>query len=187
VIKPLLRSTCFMVVLAASATSVADPSPIAAPHLHLRWDTGQPRDGIQAICGEVSNDGTLAAQNVLLRIEELDDRGRVINRREIETARSITAQDHLDIAPVDRAAGEDLQDQQIFGAAGPQQDARRELEQGTARDDVRLERERGQGRVDADVVRGLQRRPACSFAQPGEDPLHLDQTRSIDQRLQEHR
>ena len=82
-IKPLLRSTCFMVVLAAPATSVADPSPIA-PHLHLRGDTGQPRDGIQAICGEVSNDGTLAAPHVRLRIEELDDRGRVINRREME-------------------------------------------------------------------------------------------------------
>ena len=82
-IKLLLRSTCFMVVLAAPATSVADPSPIA-PHLHLRWDMDAPRDGIQAICGEVSNDGTLAARHVRLRIEELDDRGRVINRREME-------------------------------------------------------------------------------------------------------
>ena len=82
-IKPILRSTCVMVVLAAPATSVADPSPIA-PHFHLRWDTVPPRDGIQAVCGEVSNDGTLAAQHVRLLVEELDGRGRVINRREIE-------------------------------------------------------------------------------------------------------
>ena len=82
-INPILQSTCFLVVLAAPATSVADLSPIA-PHLRLRWDADPPRDGIQAICGEVSNDGTQAAQHVRLRIEELDSRGRVINRREME-------------------------------------------------------------------------------------------------------
>ena len=83
VIKSILRSTCFLVVLAAPASSPADPSQ-SAPHLHLQWDTDPPRDGIQAVCGEVSNDGTLTAQHVRLLVEELDGRGRVINRREME-------------------------------------------------------------------------------------------------------
>jgi len=59
--------------------------------LRLRWEADPARDGVQAVCGEVLNDGTLAAEHVRLLVEELDGNGRVINSRELEVLGEVPA------------------------------------------------------------------------------------------------
>jgi hypothetical protein len=59
--------------------------------LRLRWQADPARDGVQAVCGEVLNDGGLAADHVRLLVEELDGNGRVINSRELEVLGEVPA------------------------------------------------------------------------------------------------
>src|SRR5260370_26055680 len=77
-------SACFLVAVAAAPGTGTAQSPGDGPLLRLRWEADPARDGVQAVCGEVLNDGTLAAEHVRLLVEELDGNGRVINSRELE-------------------------------------------------------------------------------------------------------
>jgi hypothetical protein len=82
VIKPALLSACLV------ATMMAAPGPGAAHTRRERpasvWETDPPRDGVQAVCGAVFNDGALAAQHVRLLVEQLDGVGNVVRRRDLE-------------------------------------------------------------------------------------------------------
>ena len=68
---------------AAPGMGVARGS-LDAPRLHLRWEADPPRHRVQAVCGEVFNDGRVAAQRVRILVEELDGGEQVINSRELE-------------------------------------------------------------------------------------------------------
>lgn len=89
-IKQALWSACFLTAVAAAPIPGQAQSP-GGPLLRLRWEADPARDGIQAVCGEVLNDGTLAAQHVRLLVEELDGNGRVINSRELEVLGEVPA------------------------------------------------------------------------------------------------
>jgi len=89
-IKQILRNACFLTALPVPAASVAEP-PSAAPFLRLQWDMDTPRDGVPAVCGEVFNDGAQPAHHVRLLVEQLDGRGRVISRREMEVLGELPA------------------------------------------------------------------------------------------------
>src|SRR5260370_25801983 len=83
-IKRALWSACFLVAVAAAPGTGTAQSPGDGPLLRLRWEADPARDGVQAVCGEVLNDGTLAAEHVRLLVEELDGNGRGINSPELE-------------------------------------------------------------------------------------------------------
>ena len=70
-------------VAAAPGMGVAQGSR-EAPRLRLRWEADPPRHSLQAACGEVFNDGPVAAQHVRILVEELDGGEHVINSRELE-------------------------------------------------------------------------------------------------------
>ncbi len=90
-IKRALWSACFLVAVAAAPGTGTAQSPGDGPLLRLRWEADPARDGVQAVCGEVLNDGTLAAEHVRLLVEELDGNGRVINSRELEVLGEVPA------------------------------------------------------------------------------------------------
>lgn len=81
-IRSALLSACVLAAVAAAPGPGIAQGP--APSLRVQWEADPPRGDIQAVCGEVFNDGTLAAQHVRLLVEELDGGGRVINRRDLE-------------------------------------------------------------------------------------------------------
>ena len=91
VIKQALWSACFLTAVAAAPIPGEAQGPGDDPLLRLRWQADPARDGLQAVCGEVLNDGTLAAQHVRLLVEELDGNGGVINRRELEVLGEVPA------------------------------------------------------------------------------------------------
>ena len=70
-IKQALWSACFLAAVAASPGAGAAQGPTDGPLLRLNWQADPARDGVQAVCGEVLNDGGLAAQHVRLLVEEL--------------------------------------------------------------------------------------------------------------------
>src|SRR5260370_13081827 len=84
-------SACFLVAVAAAPGRGTAQSRGDGPLLRLRWEADPARDGVQAVCGEVLNDGTLAAEHVRLLVEELDGNGRVINSRELEVLAEVPA------------------------------------------------------------------------------------------------
>jgi hypothetical protein len=90
-IKQALWSACFLTAVAAAPIPGQAQGPGDGPLLRLRWQADPARDGVQAVCGEVLNDGTLAAQHVRLLVEELDGNGRVINSRELEVLGEVPA------------------------------------------------------------------------------------------------
>src|SRR6266404_52479 len=90
-IKQALWSACFLAAVAAAPGTGAAQSPGDGPLLRLRWQADPARDGVAAVCGEVLNDGTLAAEHVRLLVEELDGNGRVINSRELEVLGEVPA------------------------------------------------------------------------------------------------
>ena len=90
-IKQALWSACFLAAVAATPGTGAAQGPTDGPLLRLRWQADPARDGVQAVCGEVLNDGGLAAQHVHLLVEELDGSGRVINSRELEVLGEVPA------------------------------------------------------------------------------------------------
>jgi hypothetical protein len=91
VIKRTLWSACFLAAVAAAPGTGAAQGATDGPLLRLRWEADPPRDGLQAVCGQVLNEGTLAAQHVQLLVEELDANGRVINRRALEVLGEVPA------------------------------------------------------------------------------------------------
>jgi hypothetical protein len=52
--------------------------------LRVQWEADPPREGVQAVCGAVFNDGALSAQHVRLLVEQLDGAGNVVLRRDLE-------------------------------------------------------------------------------------------------------
>ena len=89
-IKHTLCGTYLMAAMAATPFS-GHAEPVDGPLLNLRWEAEAPRDGLQAVCGEVRNDGTLAAQHVQLLVEQLDGGGRVLASREFEVLGEVPA------------------------------------------------------------------------------------------------
>ena len=90
----MLKHTLWVTCLAAAAavTPFADHArPFDGPRLHVRWEADAARGGLQVVCGEVWNDGTLAAQHVRLRVQQLDDGGQVMGTRELEVLREVPA------------------------------------------------------------------------------------------------
>src|SRR5260370_9918306 len=83
-IKQALWSACFLAAVAAAPGTGAAQSPGDGPLLRLRWQADPARDGVQAVCGEVLNDGTLAADHLPLLVEGLDGNRRVINSPELQ-------------------------------------------------------------------------------------------------------
>jgi hypothetical protein len=61
---------------AVSAQDFGDPGN---QHLHVRWEADAPRHGWQAVCGRVLNDRHVAAWHVRLRVDGIDESGRVVN------------------------------------------------------------------------------------------------------------
>lgn len=59
-------------------------TPEAAAALRVQWETDVPHDGLQAVCGRVFNDRTVAARRVILLVEGLDGTERVTSRRQVE-------------------------------------------------------------------------------------------------------
>jgi hypothetical protein len=90
----MLKHALWVTYLAA-ATAVTPFSghaePVDGPRLHVRWEADAARDGLQVVCGEVWNDGTLAAQHVRLRVQQLDEGGRVMGTRELEVLGEVPA------------------------------------------------------------------------------------------------
>jgi hypothetical protein len=84
VIKRILWSACFMAAVAAGPGASAAESPQAAPPLRVQWEVDQPRDGMQAVCGRVFNDQSVAAWHVVLLVEGLDGMNQVASSREAE-------------------------------------------------------------------------------------------------------
>ena len=83
-IKPILWSACLLAAMVAGPSGrAAESSPGGTP-LRVQWETEPPRDGLQAVCGRVFNDGRMAAWHVLLLIEELDKTDQVTNSRPLE-------------------------------------------------------------------------------------------------------
>ena len=90
-IKQALWSACFLAAVAAAPVPATAQGPTDGPLLRLQWQADPARDGVQAVCGEVLNDGGLAADHVRLLVEELDANGRVINSRELEVLGEVPA------------------------------------------------------------------------------------------------
>ena len=78
-----LVSACFVAaVMAAPGLGAAQTED--GRSLRVQWETDPPREGVQAVCGAVFNDGALAAQHVRLLVEQLDGAGNVVRRRDLE-------------------------------------------------------------------------------------------------------
>jgi hypothetical protein len=82
-IKSALLSACVVGAVIAAPASGAAPGEDGRA-LRVEWETDPPRDGMQAVCGAVFNDGALAAQHVRLLVEQLDGAGHVVRRRDLE-------------------------------------------------------------------------------------------------------
>jgi hypothetical protein len=84
VIKRVFWIACFMAAVAAGpGVSAAQSSHEGSP-LRVQWGVDPPRDGLQAVCGQVFNDQPVAAWHVVLRLEALDGQDQVTNSREVE-------------------------------------------------------------------------------------------------------
>jgi hypothetical protein len=84
VIKRILWSTSFVAAMAAGPIVGAAQSPPPAPPLRVQWEVDQPRDGLQAVCGRVFNDRSVAAWHVVLLVEGLDGTNQVTDSRRVE-------------------------------------------------------------------------------------------------------
>ena len=83
-IKSALWSACFVAAVMAAPGAGAAQSLEDGRSLRVQWETDPPRNGMQAVCGAVFNDGALAAQHVRLLVEQLDSAGNVVRRRDLE-------------------------------------------------------------------------------------------------------
>jgi len=89
-IKHTLWGTYLVAAMAATPFS-GHAESVDGPLLRLHWEAEAARDGLQVVCGEVRNDGTLAAQHVRLLVEQLDGGGRVLASRELEVLGEVPA------------------------------------------------------------------------------------------------
>lgn len=70
-------------VAAGPGVSAAQSSHEGAP-LRVQWEADPPRNGLQAVCGRVFNDQSVAAWHVVLLLEALDGMDQVTNSRQVE-------------------------------------------------------------------------------------------------------
>jgi hypothetical protein len=92
VIKRILSSACFMAAVAAGPGVSAAQSQPAAPPLRVQWEVDQPRDGLQAVCGRVFNDQSVAAWHVVLLVEGLDGTDQVTKSRQVEVTGEVPSE-----------------------------------------------------------------------------------------------
>jgi len=83
-IKRVFWSACLMAAVAAGPGVSAAQSSQAGLPLRVQWEADPPRDGLQAVCGRVFNDQSVAAWHVVLLVEELDGTNQVTNSRQVE-------------------------------------------------------------------------------------------------------
>jgi hypothetical protein len=84
VIKAVLLSASIVTGLMAAASTGVAQGVEDGRSLRVEWEADPPRDGMQAVCGAVFNDGALAAEHVRLLVEQLDGSGNVLRRRDLE-------------------------------------------------------------------------------------------------------
>jgi hypothetical protein len=78
----LMRPLAFMSLLALSPSTSQAQEPVGATALRIQWEVDPPVSGLQAVCGRVLNDGPVDARRVRVRVEGLDERGGVTQRRD---------------------------------------------------------------------------------------------------------
>ena len=78
----LMRPLAFMSLLALSPSTSQAQEPVGATALRIEWEVDPPVSGLQAVCGRVLNDGPVDARRVRVRVEGLDERGGVTQRRD---------------------------------------------------------------------------------------------------------
>ena len=78
----LMRHLAFMGLLALYPSTSQAQEPVGATALRIQWESDQPVSGLQAVCGRVFNDGPVDARRVRVRVEGLDERGGVTQRRD---------------------------------------------------------------------------------------------------------
>ena len=83
-IKQVLWSASFLAAMAAGPGIGAAQSPPAPPPLRVQFEVDPPRDGLQAVCGRVFNDQSVAAWHVVLLVEGLDGAEQVTKSRQVE-------------------------------------------------------------------------------------------------------
>jgi hypothetical protein len=77
-----MRHLAFMGLLALYPSTSHAQEPVGATALRIRWESDQPVSGLQTVCGRVFNDGPVDARRVRVRVEGLDERGGVAQRRD---------------------------------------------------------------------------------------------------------
>jgi hypothetical protein len=77
-----MRHLAFMSLLAFFPSTSRAQEPVGATALRIVWEAGQPVSGLQTVCGRVFNDGPVDARRVRVRVEGLDERGGVTQRRD---------------------------------------------------------------------------------------------------------
>jgi hypothetical protein len=78
----LAATACMTGVLlfgSSAAVRALDFSDSGNQHLQVKWGTDSPRNGWRTICGRVFNDRHVAAWHVRLRVDGIDESGRVVN------------------------------------------------------------------------------------------------------------
>ena len=78
----LMRHLAFIGLLALYPPTSQAQEPVGATALRIQWEVDQPVSGLQAVCGRVLNDGPVDARRVRVRVEGLDERGGVTQRRD---------------------------------------------------------------------------------------------------------
>lgn len=86
-----LVSGCVVAAVVAATWGPAAAQTEDGPSLRVEWEADPPREGVQAICGAVFNDGALAAEHVRLLVEQLDGAGNVVRRRDLEVLGEVPA------------------------------------------------------------------------------------------------
>jgi hypothetical protein len=94
VIKKILSSACLMVAVTGGPGVSMAQTPQAEAPLRVQWQTDPPRDGLQAVCGQVFNDRPVAAWHVVLLVEELDGTDQVTNSRQVEVLGDVPSEGH---------------------------------------------------------------------------------------------
>ncbi len=78
----LMRQLAFVGLLAWYPSTSQAQEPTGASALRILWESSPPVSGLQTVCGRVFNDGPVDARRVRVRVEGLDERGGVTQRRD---------------------------------------------------------------------------------------------------------